>query len=169
MSLFVRPLLRNTRSSLMKSLNYTRKNYLATGANEMQFTFSSPAEVLYNNAKNVKQIDVPSLSGNFGILANHVPLLAVLKPGVITVHEDDGKSKKYFVSSGSVAINADSSVQILAEEAFSIDKFDVNAAQEQLRAAQSALGQAKSEKEKAVAQIQIECSEAIIKAVQTGA
>jgi F-type H+-transporting ATPase subunit delta len=164
---FIRPLLRSSRSNLIK-LNNIQKNGLATG-NEMLFTFASQSDLLYNNAKNVKQIDVPATSGNFGILANHVPLLAVLKPGVVTVHEDDGKSKKYFVSSGSVAINQDSSVQILAEEVFSIEKFDVNAAQEQLKAAQSSLGQAKNEKEKAEAQIQIECAEAIIKAVQTGA
>lgn len=44
----------------------------------------------------MKQIDVPSFSGSFGILPQHVPLLAVLKPGVITVHEQDGNQKKYF-------------------------------------------------------------------------
>jgi F-type H+-transporting ATPase subunit delta len=51
--------------------------------------------VLYDK-KVVKQVDVPSYSGSFGILANHVPCLAVLKPGVVTVYEDDGSSKKYF-------------------------------------------------------------------------
>lgn len=45
---------------------------------------------------NVKQVDVPSFSGNFGILPNHVPSLAVLKPGVVTVYEDAGGSKKFF-------------------------------------------------------------------------
>jgi F-type H+-transporting ATPase subunit delta len=52
-------------------------------------------QVFYNKA-NVKQIDVPSFSGSFGILPNHVPLIAVLKPGVVTVHEQDGANKKYF-------------------------------------------------------------------------
>ena len=49
----------------------------------------------YEDAK-VKQVDVPSFSGSFGILPDHVPLLAVLKPGVITVHEDDATSRKFF-------------------------------------------------------------------------
>ncbi len=52
-------------------------------------------QVFYNQA-NVKQIDVPSFSGSFGILPDHVPLLAVLKPGVIVVTEQDGASKKFF-------------------------------------------------------------------------
>ena len=69
----------------------------------------------------VFKIDVPSFSGNFGILPNHVPALAVLSPGVVTVFEDDGAAKKFFVSSGSVTINEDASVQILAEEAHLVD------------------------------------------------
>ena len=71
----------------------------------MQFL---PAQVYYNNAS-VRQVDVPSFSGSFGILPSHVPTLAVIKPGVMTVFEDGGVSKKYFVSSGIVSINEDSS------------------------------------------------------------
>lgn len=65
-------------------------------ANEMTFTFASSGEVFYNAVKNVKQVDVPSLSGSFGILAQHVPTLAVLKPGVVTVTEQDGKVNTRF-------------------------------------------------------------------------
>jgi F-type H+-transporting ATPase subunit delta len=64
---------------------------------------------------------VPSFSGSFGILPNHVPSLAVLKPGVVTVFENEGNVKKFFVSSGSVTINEDASVQILAEEAHPLE------------------------------------------------
>lgn len=51
---------------------------------------------VYYTAANVKQVDVPSFSGSFGILPNHVPTLAVLKPGIVTVFEDDGSHKKFF-------------------------------------------------------------------------
>ena len=56
---------------------------------------------------------MPSFSGSFGILPKHVPTLAVLKPGVVTVFENDGAVKKIFVSSGTVTINEDSSVQVI--------------------------------------------------------
>lgn len=49
----------------------------------------------YTNAS-VKQVDVPSGTGSFGILAQHVPSLAVMKPGTIFVTEDDGSINKYF-------------------------------------------------------------------------
>lgn len=44
----------------------------------------------------VKQVDVPTLTGAFGILPAHVPTLQVLRPGVVTVFSDDGSSVKYF-------------------------------------------------------------------------
>uniref|UniRef100_A0A8C0F2V7 ATP synthase F(1) complex subunit delta, mitochondrial n=1 Tax=Bubo bubo TaxID=30461 RepID=A0A8C0F2V7_BUBBB len=59
--------------------------------------FALPGQVFYNGA-NVKQVDVPTLTGSFGILASHVPTLQVLKPGVVTVYAEDGTATKYFAS-----------------------------------------------------------------------
>merc|ERR1711976_261816 len=101
------------------------------GYADMSFTFASQSEVFYSDA-NVKQVDVPSFSGSFGILPDHVPLLAVLAPGVVTVFEQDGGQKKFVVSSGSITINDDSSVQILAEEACTPDQLDTQAIREGL-------------------------------------
>ena len=50
----------------------------------------------YYNSEGVKQIDVPTFSGSVGILPNHVPVLAALKPGVVTVYEDSGTQAKFF-------------------------------------------------------------------------
>lgn len=93
----------------------------------------------------MRQVDVPSQSGNFGILPKHVPTLAVLSPGVVTVVENDGSIKKVFVSSGTITVNDDSSVQVLAEEACTIDQIDGQAARENLSRAQSELAQASTE------------------------
>lgn len=81
---------------------------------------------MFYKQANVKQVDVPTFSGTFGILPQHVPTLAVLKPGVVTVFQQDGNSKRYFVSSGSVTVNDDSSVQVLAEEAVPIEELDAS-------------------------------------------
>lgn len=55
----------------------------------------STLQVFFNGA-NVKQVDVPTLTGAFGILPAHVPTLQVLRPGVVTVFADDGPAAKYF-------------------------------------------------------------------------
>lgn len=133
-------------------------------ASEMSFTFASPSEVFYNKS-NVKQVDVPSYSGSFGILPSHVPTLAVLKPGVVTVFEQEGGAKKFFVSSGSVTINEDSSVQVLAQEAFPVDRLDAQAAREGLSQAQQQIGSATTDEAKAEAQIAVEVHEELVKAL----
>merc|ERR1711934_845057 len=124
----------------------------AVRSSEMSFTFGGPNAVFYNAAA-VKQVDVPSFSGSFGILPNHVPALAVLKPGVVTVYEDDGSTKKFFVSSGSVTVNEDASVQILAEEAHALDTLDANEAKTALQEAQAKANAASTDEAKAEAQI----------------
>ncbi|KAI3384460.1 hypothetical protein SNEBB_003195 [Seison nebaliae] len=141
-------------------------------ASEMKLTFASPSTVLYSDAI-VKQIDVPTVAGHLGILAEHVPSLGVLKPGVVAVTENDGNVKKYFVSSGSLAINDDSSVQVLAEEAVTLDQLDMTEAQKQLKESQSALtsstdSPSTNEYKKTEAQISVECAEAVIRAIQSG-
>ncbi|OQV23139.1 putative ATP synthase subunit delta, mitochondrial [Hypsibius exemplaris] len=133
------------------------------GLQQMKFTFASPGQVFYADA-NVKQVDVPSMSGNFGILANHVPMLAVLQAGVLNVFETDAVSKKYFVSGGTVTVNDDSTVQILAEEAVPVENLDRQSAREGLAAAQQKLNSASGEIARAEAQIAVETYEALVKA-----
>merc|ERR1712083_258985 len=152
-------------SMLLRSLRSPKPSIVSRRAmSEMSFTFAAPNGVHYKDA-NVKQIDVPSFSGSFGILPNHVPALAVLAPGAVTVYEESGDSKKFFVSSGTVTINDDSSVQILAEEAHSLDAFDINEARKALEDAQSSLNSAGDDKARAEAQIAVEVADALVKAL----
>ncbi|KAM4629195.1 ATP synthase F(1) complex subunit delta, mitochondrial [Polymixia lowei] len=136
-----------------------------TGTPQMSFTFASPTQVFFKEAS-VKQVDVPTLTGAFGILPAHVPTLQVLRPGVVTVFNDDGSSAKYFVSSGSVTVNADSSVQLLAEEAVPLDQLDVATAKANLEKAHSEMVSASDEASRAEVQISIEANEAIVKALE---
>merc|ERR1711944_156629 len=149
-------------SMLLRSMRSQAFNN-SRAMSQMAFTFAAPNGVHYD-AASVKQVDVPSFSGSFGILPNHVPALAVLKPGVVTVYEEDGEVKKFFVSSGSVTVNEDASVQILAEEAHKIDSIDVNEAKTALAEAQSAVGAAADDAAKAESQIAVEVAEEIVKA-----
>ncbi|XP_034950560.1 ATP synthase subunit delta, mitochondrial [Chelonus insularis] len=149
--------------SVMRTLRNQTRSYAEASGNEMKFTFAGANQVYYDNA-NVRQVDVPSFSGSFGILPKHVPTLAVLKPGVVTVYEDATNTKKVFVSSGTVTINEDSSVQVLAEEAHPVENLDNSAARELLSKAQQQLTSASSEKDKAEAAIAVEVAEALVQA-----
>ncbi|KAJ3599492.1 hypothetical protein NHX12_033452 [Muraenolepis orangiensis] len=154
--------LRRTAPMLRQARCYAE---VASGAPQMSFTFASPTQVFFQGAS-VKQVDVPTLTGAFGILPAHVPTLQVLRPGVVTVFSDEGVAAKYFVSSGSVTVNADSSVQLLAEEAVPLDQLDLVAAKANLEKAQSEMSGASDEASRAAVQISIDASEAIVKALE---
>ena len=90
-------LLRSMRSQALQS---------SRAMSAMPLTFAAPNGVHYN-AANVKQIDVQGYDCAFGILPTHVPTIAVLAPGVVTVYEEDGAANKFFASSGTVTVNED--------------------------------------------------------------
>ncbi len=61
--------------------------------------------------------------GSLGILARHAPSLYQLSPGKVDLISTDG-AKSYFVSGGFVTVNPDSTMQIAAMEAVSLDQLD---------------------------------------------
>lgn len=71
-----------------------------------------------------------SSEGDMGILANHVPSLIQLRPGLLEIFTDGpanqsgSKRSAYFVSGGFATVNPDSSMQIAAFEAVTLDKID---------------------------------------------
>lgn len=132
---------------------------MATDTNQgvLSLTFASPAQSFYKDTK-VRQVDIPSYSGCMGIMANHVPILAVIKPGVVTVFEEDGNARKIFVAAGTVTMNEDSTLLVLASEAVDVEDLDTSEAQKNLTAAS---GQNTPE-----AQIQVEVNQAILEAAR---
>lgn len=52
----------------------------------------------------VTQVDLvllPATTGDFGVMPGHVPTVAQLRPGVVTIHSElDKDIEKYFVSAG---------------------------------------------------------------------
>merc|ERR1712166_693309 len=133
-------------------------------ASTIKLTLAAPHIAYYSEAE-VAQVNVPGLTGDFGILPSHVPVLTCLKPGVISVYADAaGTPEDYFVSSGTVTVNEDSSVQIIAEEAVPVGDLDKAAAKAGLDAftAKFTTG---SEEDKAEAAVGVEVHSAMLKAL----
>ena len=62
------------------------------------------------------------------MMPGHVPTVAQLRPGVVTVHKTlDKDIDKYFVSSGFAFVHADSSTDVCAVEAVKLDDLDPEA------------------------------------------
>lgn len=76
----------------------------------------------------VDMVLLPSTSGDFGVMPGHVPTVAQLRPGVVTVHSEmDKQVEKYFVAAGFAFIHADSSTDLCAVEAVKLDELDPEA------------------------------------------
>jgi F-type H+-transporting ATPase subunit epsilon len=74
--------------------------------------------------------------GEIGILANHMPVLSLMTPGVVEVVPADGDRWKAAVDSGILSVAANR-VSILAEHAELADDIDVDAARSDLESADS--------------------------------
>lgn len=98
-----------------------------------------------------------------GILADHVPTIAQLKPGMLEVISS-GESKKFFLSGGFAVMNPDSSLNINAIEAVSLDEVDMDAARKALEETSRVLNSSASAEEKMEAKISSEVYSALIAA-----
>lgn len=111
----------------------------------------------------VSQVDmviVPASTGQMGVLPGHVPTIAELKPGVLSVH-DGNDTKKYFVSSGFAFIHANSVADVIAVEAVPIDQIDPSLVQKGLAEFNQKLSSATTDLEKAEAQIGVDVHSAL--------
>lgn len=88
----------------------------------------------------VDSVNVPTASGEAGILPNHAPLISALKPGVLS-YTTKGSTEKLAISGGFVEVNSDK-VAVLADTAESGADIDVDAARAEREAAEKALATA---------------------------
>src|ERR1700754_4799245 len=70
----------------------------------------------------VDQVDVPGAEGDFGVLAGHAPVVAAIRPGILTVIS--GGSKQKIIVLGGLAEISDKGLTVLADVATSIDELD---------------------------------------------
>ncbi|KAG8637876.1 ATP synthase subunit delta', mitochondrial [Manihot esculenta] len=112
------------------------------------------------STKEVDMVIVPATTGQMGVLPGHVPTIAELKPGVLSVHEGNNVTK-YFVSSGFTFVHANSVADIIAVEALPIDQIDPSLVQKGLSEFTQKLSSATTDLEKAEAQIGVDVHSAL--------
>nr|XP_043620403.1 ATP synthase subunit delta', mitochondrial-like [Erigeron canadensis] len=110
--------------------------------------------------KEVDMVIVPATTGQMGILPGHVPTIAELKPGLLSVHEGN-EVNKYFISSGFAFIHPNSYADILAVEAVPLDRLDPAQVQKGLNEFTQKLSSATTDAEKAEAQIGVDVHSAL--------
>jgi F-type H+-transporting ATPase subunit epsilon len=84
------------------------------------FDLVSPEKMAFSGE--VDQVDIPGVEGDFGVLAGHAPVIAAIRPGILTVMS--GGSKQKIIVLGGLAEVSDKGLTVLADVATSIDELD---------------------------------------------
>jgi F-type H+-transporting ATPase subunit delta len=94
-----------------------------------------------------------------GVLANHVPSIEQLKPGLVEVFEESGGSKQFFLSGGFAVVQPGSLLSINAVEGFPLEDFSAEAVRNQIAEAQKIAAGGGSEQDVVEARIELEVSD----------
>jgi F-type H+-transporting ATPase subunit epsilon len=114
----------------------------------LHFELVSPARLLYSG--DVASVQIPGTEGEMTIMAQHAPVLATLKPGVVVVAKDGGTSEKIFVRGGFAEVNA-GGLTVLAETAIPLADLDAAAIAGQIKNAEDDVADAKNDDTRAKA------------------
>src|ERR1700754_4796136 len=84
------------------------------------FDLVSPEKLAFSGE--VDQVDVPGLEGDFAVLAGHAPVVAVVRPGILTVIS--GGTREKIIVLGGLAEMSDKGLTVLADVATSMPDLD---------------------------------------------
>ena len=84
------------------------------------FDLVSPEKFVFSGE--VDQVDVPGVEGDFGVLAGHAPIVAAIRPGILTVIS--GGTQLKIIVLGGLAEMSDKGLTVLADVATELEDLD---------------------------------------------
>jgi F-type H+-transporting ATPase subunit epsilon len=84
------------------------------------FDLIAPDKILFSGE--VDQVDIPGIDGDFGVLAEHAPMIVLLRPGVLTVMVG-GEAQRVVIFGGFAEISPQG-LTVLADYATSVEDLD---------------------------------------------
>lgn len=97
-------------------------------------------------SEDVYEIQLPTPDGQIGIFPNHMPLVSLAVPGLISIRKNERDSveqMEYYATDGGVIEILDNTVKILADEAVHAEDIHEESSKKALIAAQEAYKNAK--------------------------
>ena len=84
------------------------------------FDLVSPEKLAFSGE--VDQVDIPGVEGDFGVLAGHAPVVAAIRPGILTISA--GGTRQRVIVLGGLAEMSESGLTVLADVATSLEDLD---------------------------------------------
>ncbi|MFH0776102.1 MAG: ATP synthase F1 subunit epsilon [Patescibacteria group bacterium] len=97
-------------------------------------------------------LTAPTEMGEVTVMANHIPLVANLHAGELTIQKAEGANDYLFAGGGVLEFTPENECRVLADVAERVAEIDEKAAEEARERAHKAIEEAKSEPEVAAAQ-----------------
>ena len=114
-------------------------------AESFNFELVSPEQLLLS-AK-VTEIVLPGSEGEMTVMADHSPVMTTIRPGVVTVKQENGEMQRFVVFGGFADILPDSCT-LLAESALAVSEFRKDALATRVELARADLAEAQSDEGK---------------------
>lgn len=99
------------------------------------FDLVSPEKIAFSGE--VDQVDIPGTEGDFGVMAGHSPVVATIRPGIMTVYSG-GKQEKIVVLGGLAEVSP-KGLTVLADVATSVEDLDRVAMQKTIAEMEAAI------------------------------
>ena len=135
-------------------------------ADKVVLELVAPERVLAS--RELDMVVVPSVEGEFGVLPNHAPVLALLRPGIIRMYEADKVVDQVFVAGGFAEANERGCI-VLADRAEPLGEIEIEGARQRLNEAEEDLrgAQDPSDTERQHLEQAVEVARARIEAAET--
>ncbi|KAL4884318.1 ATP synthase [Aspergillus karnatakaensis] len=137
-----------------------RRGYADAVPDKIKLSLVLPHQTIFRST-GVVQVNIPAESGEMGVLANHVPSIEQLKPGLVEIVEEGGANKKFFLSGGFAVVQPDSQLSINAVEGYPLEDFSAENVRSQIAEAQKIASGNGSEQDIAEAKIELEVLETL--------
>jgi F-type H+-transporting ATPase subunit epsilon len=106
------------------------------GEHKFEVEVLTPEGEVFNGE--VRQVSTRTAVGEIGVLANHAPLLAALRPAELRLHLSESETKRYAQAHGWLQVFGNHA-RLLVEEAIDPQDLDAAALKEQLSDAEQRL------------------------------
>ncbi|KAI0339788.1 epsilon subunit of F1F0-ATP synthase N-terminal domain-containing protein [Trametopsis cervina] len=145
---------------LPRTLVNARRGYAEAVSDKIKLSLVLPHQAIFTST-DVVQVNLPAATGDMGILANHVPSIEALRPGVVEVVESGNASKKFFISGGFATVHPNNKLTVNVVEAAPLDAFSPEAVRSNLQEALRVANGNGSEGDKLEARIEADVYEAL--------
>lgn len=105
----------------------------------LQFEITTPERQVFKET--VRQVSVPTETGEITVLPHHIPLIAPIPAGELRAVKESGEEVLMAVSGGFVTVQADGRVVILADTAERAEELDLEAIEEAKKRAEEVMQQ----------------------------